>query len=67
MPVRGVRGPTTVIRNTKNGSLPARVLSNGVLLHLNTEKGQHDIPHVYLREAGRLRPDLSSSTYQTAR
>jgi chorismate mutase len=38
-----------------------------VLLHLNTDKGQHDIHHVYLREASRLRPDLSSSTYSTAR
>ena len=38
-----------------------------VLLHLNTEKGQHDIHHVYLREASRLRPDLASSNYSTAR
>lgn len=38
-----------------------------VLLHLNTDKGQHDIHHVYLREASRLRPDLSSSTHSTAR
>jgi len=38
-----------------------------VLLHLNTEKGQRDINHVYLREAARLRPDLASSTYSTAR
>jgi len=38
-----------------------------VLLHWNTEKTQHDIRHVYLREAARLRPDLSSSTHSTAR
>ena len=38
-----------------------------VLLHLNTEKGQHEIHHVYLREASRLRPDLSSQNYSTAR
>ena len=38
-----------------------------VLLHLNTEKGQRDIHHVYLREASRLRPDLASSNYSTAR
>jgi chorismate mutase len=30
-----------------------------VLLHWNTDKGQHDIQHVYLGEAVRLRPDLS--------
>jgi chorismate mutase len=38
-----------------------------VLLHWNTEKTQSDIRHVYLREAARLRPDLGSSTYSTAR
>ena len=38
-----------------------------VLLHWNTEKTQSDIRHVYLREAARLRPDLSSSTFSTAR
>ncbi len=38
-----------------------------VLLHLNTEKGPHDIRHIYLREASRLRPDLVSSTFSTAR
>ena len=38
-----------------------------VLLHLNTEKGPHDIRHIYLREASRLRPDLTSSTFSTAR
>lgn len=38
-----------------------------VLLHWNTEKPQNDIRHVYLREAARLRPDLSSSTHSTAR
>jgi chorismate mutase len=38
-----------------------------VLLHWNTEKTQSEIRHVYLREAARLRPDLSSSTHSTAR
>ncbi|HMO95658.1 MAG TPA: chorismate mutase [Tepidiformaceae bacterium] len=38
-----------------------------VLLHWNTEKTQGEIRHVYLREAARLRPDLSSSTHSTAR
>jgi chorismate mutase len=28
-----------------------------VLLHWNTDKSQHDIQHVYLKEAQRLRPD----------
>ncbi len=38
-----------------------------VLLHWNTEKGIHDVHHVYLREASRLRPDLATSTHSTAR
>ena len=38
-----------------------------VLLHWNTEKTQGEIRHVYLREAARLRRDLSSSTHSTAR
>ncbi|MFN0097013.1 MAG: chorismate mutase [Dehalococcoidia bacterium] len=46
------------------GSLPLCVR---ILLHVNTEKGIHDIHHVYLREARRLRPDLPSSTHSTAR
>ena len=37
-----------------------------VLLHLNTEKGQRDIHHVYLREASRLRPDLVPATFHRA-
>lgn len=32
-----------------------------VLLHLNTEKTQGDMVHVYLREARRLRPDVKSA------
>jgi chorismate mutase len=32
-----------------------------VLLHLNTEKTQRDMVHVYLREARRLRPDVKSA------
>ena len=30
-----------------------------VLVHWNTEKSQHDVRHVYIREAVKLRPDLS--------
>lgn len=32
-----------------------------VLLHINTQKTQRDIVHVYLREARRLRPDMKSA------
>lgn len=32
-----------------------------VMLHWNTEKPQSEIQHVYLREARRLRPDVSSA------
>ncbi len=32
-----------------------------VLLHLNTDKSQHEMVHVYLRDAKRLRPDVSSA------
>jgi chorismate mutase len=46
------------------GSLPLCVR---ILLHVNTSRGPHDIRHVYLREARRLRPDLSTSTHSTAR
>lgn len=38
-----------------------------VLLHWNTDKGQHDIRHIYLREAVRLRPDLNASATSPAR
>ncbi len=31
-----------------------------VLLHVNTERSQHEMVHVYLREAVALRPDLVS-------
>lgn len=37
------------------GSLP-RVIR--VLVHWNTDRAQHEITHVYLRKATRLRPDL---------
>lgn len=40
------------------GSLPQCVR---VLLHVNTEKPQCEMVHVYLREAKRLRPDVSSA------
>jgi chorismate mutase len=30
-----------------------------VLLNWNTEKSQHEIIHVYIKEAVKLRPDLS--------
>jgi chorismate mutase len=32
-----------------------------VLLHVNTNKKQAEIAHLYLREAKRLRPDVSSA------
>lgn len=32
-----------------------------VLLHLNTEKSQGEIVHVYLRDAKKLRPDMTSA------
>ncbi len=32
-----------------------------VLLHVNTEKKQSEITHVYLKEAVKLRPDMSSA------
>jgi len=32
-----------------------------VLMHLNTDKPQRDIAHIYLREAKRLRPDMQSA------
>ncbi len=127
MPVRGVRGATTVTRNTKDEILSATtellstmVEANGidtadvasawitttsdvyaefpavaarllgwtnvplmqshemsvpgmlplcirVLLHWNTAKGQHEIHHTYLREARRLRPDLTGFTPSSAR
>jgi chorismate mutase len=46
------------------GSLP---LCLRILLHVNTDKGAHDVCHVYIRGARALRPDLSSSTHSTAR
>ena len=41
---------------TVQGSLP---LCIRVLIHWNTDKTQQDIEHVYIREAKRLRPDLT--------
>ncbi len=32
-----------------------------VLLHVNTEKKQSDITHVYMKEAMKLRPDMTSA------
>ena len=32
-----------------------------ILLHVNTEKRQREMVHVYLREAKRLRPDMNSA------
>ena len=40
------------------GSLPRGIR---VLLHLNTDKPQVEMEHVYLREAKRLRPDIHSA------
>lgn len=30
-----------------------------ILVHWNTEKKQHDVRHIYIKDAVRLRPDLS--------
>lgn len=40
------------------GSLPRCIR---VLLHVNTDKTQSEISHVYLHEAKRLRPDMKSA------
>ncbi len=40
------------------GSLP---LCIRVLIHWNSDRKQEEIQHVYLRAAGQLRPDLTSS------
>ncbi|QDT46009.1 Chorismate mutase AroH [Symmachiella dynata] len=32
-----------------------------VLMHINTDRSQQEITHVYLREAQKLRPDMSSA------
>ena len=40
------------------GSMPRCIR---VLLHLNTEKSQSEMAHVYLRDARNLRPDVSSA------
>lgn len=40
------------------GSMPHCIR---ILLHLNTSKPQSEIVHVYLREAKRLRPDVTSA------
>jgi chorismate mutase len=32
-----------------------------VLLHINTDRSQQEITHVYLREAQKLRPDMNSA------
>ena len=40
------------------GSMPRCIR---VLLHLNTEKPQSEMAHVYLRDARNLRPDVSSA------
>lgn len=41
------------------GSLPKCIR---LMVQVNTEKSQKEIRHVYLNEAQRLRPDLSSSS-----
>jgi chorismate mutase len=40
------------------GSLPRCIR---VLLHVNTDKTQAEINHIYLHEAKRLRPDMTSA------
>ena len=38
-----------------------------LLIHWNTEKSQHQIKHVYLRDAVQLRPDLIEQKKETAK
>jgi chorismate mutase len=45
------------------GSLP---LCIRLLIHWNTERTQHHIQHVYLRDAVHLRPDLIDHTKEAA-
>lgn len=52
MPVRGVRCAPTVTEKTKGPTLEAT--SARVLLHLKTDKGQHDIHHRYPLGAARI-------------
>ncbi|WP_151734481.1 chorismate mutase [Paenibacillus tengchongensis] len=40
------------------GSLPRCIR---LMIHVNTEKSQKDIRHVYMNEAQKLRPDLSQT------
>ena len=40
------------------GSMPRCIR---ILLHVNTDKKQSDITHVYLRNAKKLRPDMQSA------
>jgi chorismate mutase len=40
------------------GSMPKCIR---VLMHWNTDRGQSEIVHVYLRDAKRLRPDMASA------
>ena len=40
------------------GSMPRCIR---VLLHINTDRPQRDITHVYLREAQKLRPDMETA------
>lgn len=45
------------------GSLPRCIR---VLLHVNTDRGAHDMRHVYLREAGALRPNRADALVPTS-
>jgi chorismate mutase len=40
------------------GSMPRCIR---VLMHLNTDKAQSEVVHVYLRDAKKLRPDMESA------
>ncbi|WP_026584604.1 chorismate mutase [Bacillus sp. J33] len=41
------------------GSLPKCIR---VMMHVNSDSPQHNISHIYLRDAVRLRPDLNASS-----
>lgn len=46
------------------GSLP-RCLR--ILMHVNSDRAQNEISHVYLRDAGALRPDIATDATEAAK
>ena len=62
--VRSITGWTYVpVMCTHEMGVPGAItLCIRVLMHVNTDKSQRDIHHVYLNEAMKLRPDLTGTT-----